>query len=472
MKKTDKREKSYQMYLQSGEEWTGIVPIQDGIAVSYAERRLVEECGTDRREKIALTSKLLEEIVSLKNLERALKRVKSNKGGAGVDGMTTEELGNWFSTNWKGLQEELLKGSYKVGKVKGIKIPKPKGGYRQLGIPTVKDRLVQQAIHQVLEPLYDKDFSPTSYGFRKGRRASQAIEQLSHYISQDKAYVIDLDLSKFFDEVHHNRLLSRLSRRIGDKRLLRLIHLYLKAGILENGISHQRIKGTPQGSPLSPLLSNIVLDELDKELSHRGHTYVRYADDIIIVVGSQRSAERVNTSIITFIEEVMKLEVNRTKSRICAPRELNYLGHRFGKDGGIYLSSESENRLKEKIRQVTKRNRGRSLEQIVSELNSLLRGWLHYFRKAKMKNKLMKIESWLQRRIRCYRLKQCKRPIGIMRFLHRLGVPKNRAWTTAVSRKGWWRKALTPASHEGMNRKWFNNIGLYNLTHNYSLLHT
>ncbi len=472
MQTSEKRGKVGQRYLHEGEEWTGIVPILEGSAVSYAQRRLVDEYETGRAKEIALTSNLMEEVISLSNLEQALKRVKSNKGGAGVDGMTTEALGEWFKNNWKHLQKDLLNGTYKVGQIRGVKIAKPKGGYRQLGIPTVKDRLVQQAIHQILEKLYDKDFSPTSYGFRKGRSASQAIAQLSHYISQENHYVIDIDLSKFFDEVNHNRLLNRLSRRIGDKRLLKLIHGYLKVGILENGMVSQRIKGTPQGSPLSPLLSNIVLDELDKELSERGHKYVRYADDIIILVGSHTSAKRVNESITSFIENRMKLKVNREKSRICFPLDLNYLGHRFNKDGSIYLSIESEKRLKDKIRNVTKRNRGRSLEQVIKELNLLLRGWLHYFRKAKMKSKLIKIESWLQRRLRCYRLKQCKRPIGMMRFLHRLGIPKKRAWTTAASRKGWWRKALTPASHEGMNNKWFERIGLYSLTQNYSLLHT
>lgn len=477
MKTSEKRGKVGQMYLQDGEERTGIVPILEGSAVSYAQRRLVDECEIGRKEEIALTTNLMEVIASIENLVQALKRVKSNKGAAGVDGVTTKELTEWFNNNWRNLQKELLSGTYQVEAIRGVKIPKPKGGYRQLGIPTVKDRLVQQAIHQVLEKLYDKDFSPTSYGFRKGRSASQAIKQLSHYIGQGNTYVIDIDLSKFFDEVNHNRLLNRLSQRIGDKRLLKLIHNYLKTGMLENGLVSQRIKGTPQGSPLSPLLSNIVLDELDKELSERGHKYVRYADDIIIVVGSQSSAERVNTSIINFIEDRMKLKVNREKSRLCRPLDLNYLGHSFGKDGSIYLSKESEERLKNKIRAVTKRNRGRSLEQIIADLNLLLRGWLHYFRNAnpdsyREKRKMRIIESWLQRRLRCYRLKQCKRPIGIMRFLYKLGIPKKRAWTTAISRKGWWRKALTPASHEGMNNKWFEDIGLYSLTKNYSLLHT
>lgn len=472
MKKSEKRHKSHQMYLSEGEEWKRDVRILDGVAVNYAEQLLVDECETGREKETALTSKLMERIISLPNLEAALRQVVRNGGAAGIDGMNVKELQKWFVTHWKTLQKELLEGNYKVSAVKGIKIPKPKGGYRQLGIPTVKDRLVQQAIQQELSKLYEPRFSPTSYGFRKGRRAGHALDQLSHYIRQGKTYVVDIDLSKFFDEVHHNRLLQRLGERIKDKRLLGLIHSYLKAGMLEDGLLSQRIKGTPQGSPLSPLLSNIVLDELDKELSKRGHHYVRYADDIIIVVGSEKSAERVQESVTRFIENRMKLKVNRTKSRICRPYELNYLGHSFGKDGSIYLSKESEKRLKNKLRQITQRNRGRSLDQIISELNLILRGWLNYFKQAKMKSRLRQIESWLQRKLRCYRIKQCKRPIGIMRFLHKLGVPKKRAWTTAASRKGWWRKSSTPACHEAMNNKWFAIKGLYSLSRNYSLLHT
>jgi len=466
MKKSDKR-KVVQRHLSEKEEWTSIVPVLNGVAVSYAIEGQVEECLTGQKEEKPLPKYLLDEIISLSNLSASCRQVIRNKGSAGIDGMTVKELGKWFSSNWRVLQEELRLGTYEVQGVKEILIPKAKGGHRKLGIPTVKDRLVQQAIYQVLSKLYEPTFSPTSYGFRKGRGTKDALKQLSHYISKGKSHIVDIDMAKFFDEVNHERLLSRLRLRVKDKVLLSLIHKYLRSGILENGILSQRIKGTPQGSPLSPLLSNIVLDELDKELSKRGHTYVRYADDLIIVLGSKRAAVRVKRSIISYIEKTLRLKVNQEKSRICRPLDLNYLGHRLLNNGMLILSESSENRLKQKIRYLTQRNRGRSLEQVIKELNLMLRGWLNYFKRANMKSRLKYLDSWLRRRLRCYRLKQCKRAIGIVRFLSKLDVPKQRAWTTAASRKGWWRKSSTPASNEGMNNKWFDKKGLLNMSQYY-----
>lgn len=455
------------MNLSEKEEWTREVPVLSGVAVSYASQGQEDECFTDEEEKGSSTLGLLEEVISLENLERACRRVIRNDGSAGIDRMTTKELGKWLSKNWQLLQASIRQGTYKVSGVREVEIEKAKGGYRKLGIPTVIDRMIQQAIHQVINRIYNPTFSQTSYGFRAGRSTKNALLQVSHYLKLGKTYVVDIDMAKFFDEVNHARLLNQLRNRIKDKGLLRLIHQYLKAGILKGGLMTQRIKGTPQGSPLSPLLSNIVLDELDKELSKRGHHYVRYADDLLILVGSQRAAERVQLSVTTYIETVLKLKVNKTKSRICKPLGLNYLGHRFMKSGQILLSEESEKRLKGKLRKLTQRNRGRSLEQVIKELNALLRGWLNYFKLAKMKKKLTILDSWLRRRLRCYRLKQCKRAISIMRFLRKLGVPEKRSWTTAASRKGWWRKSGTPASQEGMNKDWFFKQGLFNLSTTY-----
>lgn len=457
-----------QMNLSSKAEWTNQIPILEGVAVSYANSERVGEYETGEEEKKSLENELLREVVNLSNLSKACQRVVSNKGSAGVDGMKVEDLPDWLNANWRSLQASILSGSYQVGSIRAVEIPKPKGGTRLLGIPTVIDRLIQQAIAQVLQPIYDPLFSPSSYGFRPGRSAQDAIFQLSHYLDKGKTYIVDIDMARFFDEVNHDRLLSRLSKGLSDKGLLRLIHQYLGAGILQGGLVHQRTKGTPQGSPLSPLLSNIVLDELDKELSQRGHIYVRYADDIVILVGSQKSADRVKNSISNFIETRLKLKVNAHKSRICRPLDLNYLGYSFLWNGQAILSQESETRLKNKVRMITRRNRGKSLVSIVKELNQVLRGWLNYFREAQMKGRLRRLDSWIRKRLRCYRLKQCKRAKGIHRFLKKLGVPENRCWTTAASRRGWWIKSSTPASNEGMNNSWFNQIGLFSLLSNYS----
>ena len=471
MKKSDKRY-GIQMNLFDKGEWVENVPVIDGVGVNYAEQGQVDEYLTGGKGTIPLATNVLEQVITLANLSEACVRVISKGGSPGIDKMTVKELQCWFSDNWRTLQSELRTGTYQIQAVRSVMIPKPKGGERELGIPTVKDRLVQQGISQVLSKLYEPKFSSGSYGFRKGRGPHDAIDQLGLYIGQGKTYIVDIDMAKFFDEVNHDRLLDRLRQSIDDSNLLSLIHGYLQSGILRGGLLEQQTKGTPQGSPLSPLLSNIVLDELDRELSRRGHCYVRYADDIVIAVGSQKSAERVESNVTRFLEESLKLKVNRKKSAIRRPTGLNYLGYGFMNNGRPILSKSSEQRLKSKIRQLTQRNRGRSFKQVKSELRSSLRGWLNYFYKAGMKSRLEQMDGWIRRRLRCYRLKQCKRAKGMMRFLHKLGIPKSRAWTTATSRKGWWRKSLTPASHEGMNNEWFEMEGVYNLSYHYSLFYS
>jgi len=469
MKRTGKYPAS-QMSLVMAGEWD-----KDSLAVEGADvfcsrsgkvsKQWLSGCSEER----VLTQDLITKISELPNLAAALRQVVKNRGSAGADGMSVKELREWFSKSHRSLSESLNTCTYQPEVVKGVEIPKPKGGYRQLGIPTVKDRLVQQAISQGLSKRYEPIFSTHSYGFRPGRSAHDALETAGNYVAEGYSYVIDLDLEKFFDTVNHDRLIWLLGTRMGDKTLLKLIGKFLRSGILKGGLTSQRVQGTPQGSPLSPLLSNIVLDELDKELEFRGHRFVRYADDLIIMVKSAEAAKRVKESITDYIETRLRLKVNREKSRICRPHELNFLGHAILSDGSFGLSRESEQRFKAKIKQLTRRNRGISLDQLVKELTPQLRGWLNYFRYARMQKRLAKIASWLRRRIRCFRLKQCKRAIGIVRFLRKLGVSEWRCWLLALSGKGWYRKSNTPQAHEGMNLDWFVQIGLYNLEQNYCL---
>lgn len=418
------------------------------------------------------TGSLMEQVVHPFNLSEACKQVVRNKGTGGIDGMKVEELQEWLQVNMEQLQYKLLNETYEPQTVRGVQIPKPNGdGYRQLGIPTVIDRLVQQAISQELQKVYEPTFSKYSYGFRPKCNAHQALAQASKYIDAGKRHVVDIDLEKFFDEVNHHRLMWMLGTRIGDKRVLRLINKFIQTGILQDGLVSQRTKGTPQGSPLSPLLSNIVLDELDQELNRRSLSYVRYADDMQIFTGSTRSAERVMAGITSFIEERMRLKVNHRKSAIRKPTELNFLGHSMLTKGRIGLSKSSEQKLKTKLKKLTQRNRGVSLEQVIQELKPILGGWLNYFYKASMKTKMERIDGWLRRRLKCFRLKQCKRCIGIVRFLRKQGVEETLCWRTGLSGKSWWRLSNSPAIAIGMNNEWFSKLGYYSLKENYARLH-
>ena len=420
----------------------------------------------------ALTTHLMEEIVDRNNLNRAYRRVKANRGSAGVDGMTVHQLANWIAEHKQALIATLLNGSYEPQPVRGVQIPKPGGGMRQLGIPTVVDRLVQQAILQVLEPLLDPTFSESSYGFRPGRGAHQALLQAQKYVAEGRGVVVDMDLEKFFDRVNHDILMSRLARRIGDKRLLRIIRRFLQAGLLSEGVCVARYEGTPQGGPLSPLLANLLLDDLDKELEKRGHRFCRYADDCNIYVQTQAAGERVLQSLTKFLEGKLKLRVNRDKSAAAFVGDRKFLGYRLLPGGALTIASKSLDRAKDRIREITRRNRGVSLERMIGELNSFLTGWVTYYRHAKAKGVLNDLDKWIRRKLRCVRLKQRKRAKPIADFLHGLGVPRDRCWTTAASGKGWWRMARTPAAQQGMNNAWFNRLGLTNLSERYlSLQH-
>lgn len=415
------------------------------------------------------TEELIGIVCSTSNMSRAYKQVKRNKGVAGIDNIPVGSFADWFAKEGDELVNQILRGEYLPSAVKAVEIPKPNGGVRQLGIPTVKDRIIQQAISQVLTPIYEQVFSEHSYGFRPGRNAQQAIEQASAYVSEGRNIVVDMDMKGFFDEVNHDRLVHRLSTLIKDKRLLKLIRKYLQSGVMIGGLVHQRLKGTPQGSPLSPLLSNIVLDELDKELEKRGHQFVRYADDFSIFVRSQRAGERVKESVCSYLTDKLKLKVNEQKSCVCKSSETKFLGYTILDFGMITIADHSIKRLKEKVRKLTKRNRGVKFEKVILELEPVLRGWLNYFRIAKCKRLLRNLDAWLRRKLRCYRLKQCKRTITLKRFLSSLGIPNWQSWILALSGKGWWRKSGCPQVHQAMNLKWLEGLGLYNLSNNYVL---
>jgi RNA-directed DNA polymerase len=460
-----------QRNLSKTEEWRECFPPVEGVDVYYpSSGRVREEWLSDCAEERVLTSRQLSEVAELGNLERACRKVIANGGSPGVDGMTTKELSEWFDGNWRKLQTEIQRGTYRPQPVLSVEIPKSSGGKRNLGIPTVVDRLVQQAVHQVLSPRYERIFSENSYGFRPGRSAHDALHKSSNYINQGYGWIVDIDLEKFFDTVNQQRLMWLLSRRIGDKGILKLVHRMLKSGIITGGLVSQRVAGTPQGGPLSPLLSNVVLDELDKELERRGHRFVRYADDVRIYCRSREAAHRVMGSVSKYIETRLRLRVNREKSSVCRGVGTNFLGHSFLDDGTLILSKASERRFRQGLRPLTGRGRGISLDDLLAEVNSKVRGWLNYFRYAKMKGRLSVMVGWLQHRIRCFRLKQCKRAMGIARFLMKLDVPEWRSWLMALSGKGWWRLSSTPQAHEAMNAKWFEARGLYNLMANYQRL--
>jgi len=413
----------------------------------------------------ALTKNLMEEIVDYANLKRAYKQLSNNGGSSGVDGMEIEQLRKWFGEHLNKLREALLTERYEVNAVRKAEIPKPTGGTRTLGIPTVKDRFIQQAIHQQLSRLYEPQFSSHSYGFRPNRGAHQAILQASLYIKEGKEWVVDIDLENFFDRINHDRLMQRLSKGIGDKKVLRLINAYLKAGMMEGGLAEQRISGTPQGGPLSPLLSNIVLDELDKELERRGHSFCRYADDCNIYVSSKKAGERVMASIVRFIEGKLKLKVNHSKSGVRHCSEVKFLGYTLLNEGGIRVADKSIVRLKDKVREITKRNRGVKFSQLIQELNEVMVGWTNYFRLAnKWLATIRDLDSWIRRKLRCYKLKQSGRKYTIYKLLRSLGIEKGKSWNVVMYAHGLWNMSRKVAVNQAMNVKWFAQQGLQSLS--------
>ena len=428
------------------------------------------QASTALNRERALTSDLMERICEHGNLNRAYKRVKANRGAAGIDGMTVEELYDWLKEHKEELIASLLDGSYEPQPVFGKEIDKPGGGKRRLGIPTVVDRLVQQAILQELEGIVDPTFSESSYGFRRGRNAHQAVKQAAEYVAEGRVIVVDIDLEKFFDRVNHDILMARLARWVSDKRLLRIVRRFLEAGMMWDGVCIERYEGTPQGGPLSPLLANLLLDDLDKELERRGHCFCRYGDDCNIYVRTQKAGERVIASVTRFLEEELRLRVNWEKSAVAFVEERQFLGYRLLRDGRLGIAPRSLERAKRRIREITRRNRGVSLERMIRELNSYLTGWVTYFRYAACKTHLQRLDEWIRRKLRCVRLKQRKRAKPIADFLQSLGVPEWSAWRLALSGKGWWRKSGSPQAHQAMNIAWFRERGLVSLSERYAAL--
>ena len=405
---------------------------------------------------------MLEEILDRRNLGKALEQVIGNKGSGGVDGMQTDELRDYLNGHYQVLKAAILEGVYEPSPVRNVSIPKPQGGTRMLGIPTVKDRLIQQAISQWLSPRYEEQFSEQSYGFRPHRSAHQAVLQAQHYLQSGKTYVVELDLENFFDLVNHDRLMWRLGKMIADSRTLKLIHQYVRGGIMQDGIVSQRTQGTPQGSPLSPLLSNIVLDELDKELERRGHSFVRYADDCSIYVASKKAAQRVLCSITSYIETRLKLKVNRAKTKISRPYQSRLLGFSFYQSKGkweIRVAEKSIQRVKEKCRQILQRSNGKSSKEKISQLKLIVNGWVNYFMIAKAKWITRSIDEFVRTRLRMGKWKEWKNNKTRRKNLLSLGIGKQKAYEWSNSSKGYCRLAHSPILCRSLNNAYWSKQG-------------
>jgi len=418
---------------------------------------------------------MMEAVVDRENMRRALKRVESNKGAAGADRMPLSELRSHLRDHWPLIKEELLSGRYKPAPVRKVEIPKPGGkGMRQLGIPTVTDRLIQQALNQVMQPVFDPDFSEHSYGFRPGRSAQEAVRQAQAYMAEGRRWVVDMDLEKFFDLVNHDILMSRVARKIKDKRVLKLIRRYLQAGMLDGGLAVQRKKGTPQGGPLSPLLSNILLDDLDKELERRGHAFCRYADDCNIYVRTERSGKRVMESITRFLERRLKLRVNRKKSAVDRPWKRKFLGYSVTphRKPRLKPAPDSVKRLKVKLKALFRKGRGRNLGRFIREdLDPVLRGWINYFRLADVKGVFQSLDQWIRRRLRCIVWRQWKRARTRAESLMRLGLGKERAWCSAANGRGPWWNAGASHMNQALTKRYFDTCGLVALFDHHRIFH-
>lgn len=405
---------------------------------------------------------LIETMLERGNMLRALEAVEQNGGAAGVDGMQAGQLRSYLKTHWAGIKEQLLNGTYQPRPVRRVDIPKPGGGTRMLGIPTVLDRLIQQAIHQILSPLWERRFSPHSYGFRPGRSAAQAIKTAQEYVRAGKSHVVDMDLEKFFDRVNHDVLMARVGRVVKEQRMLRLIRRYLESGIMAGGLVEPRTEGTPQGGPLSPLLSNILLDDLDKELEKRRHSFCRYADDCNIYVGSQRAGERVMNSVTRFLREKLKLKVNPLKSAVDRPWKRKFLGFTLTceRKSRVQVAPQSVERFKNKLREKFREGRGWNLRTFLESLKPQLRGWVGYFSVAETKRVFEELDQWIRRKLRCMEWRKWKRPRTRCKRLIALGLDRERARNCAFNGRGPWWNAGASHLNTALPTSYFRRLGL------------
>ena len=437
-----------------------------------ADGRNLSEAGSGAESRTAAVgrpkpeaSRLMEAVVERSNLFSAYERVVKNEGAPGVDGLTVSEFKPWLQRHWARVRQDLLTGVYEPSSVRKVEIPKPQGGVRMLGIPTVLDRLIQQALNQVLQPLLDPEFSSSSYGFRLGRNAHQAVEVARGYVAEGKRWVVDLDLEKFFDRVNHDVLMVRVARKVKDERVLKLIRRYLEAGLMEGGVMSMRTEGTPQGGPLSPLLSNILLDDLDRELERRGLSFCRYADDCNIYVGSKRAGERIMQAVTVFLEQRLKLKVNAFKSAVARPWVRKFLGYSmtWHKKPKLKIAQQSRERLAEKIRKTLREARGGSLKQAIERLNPVLRGWVAYFRLTEVKGALEDLDGWVRRKLRALLWRHWKRPYTRAKNLMRAGLGEVRAWQSATNGHGPWWNGGASHMNAAYPKSWFDRRGLVSL---------
>ncbi|MFA5320457.1 MAG: group II intron reverse transcriptase/maturase [Candidatus Omnitrophota bacterium] len=409
---------------------------------------------------------LMEDVLSRENMARALKRVKENNGASGVDEMSVVDLESYLKQEWPRIRKELLEGRYKPQSVLRVNIPKPDGGQRSLGIPTVIDRLIQQALHQVISPIFEKSFSESSYGYRPGRNAQQAVEQARKYVASGRRWVVDIDLEKFFDSVNHDILMDRVESKVKDKRITKLIRRYLQAGIMKNGLTIASTEGTPQGGPLSPMLSNILLDDLDKELERRGSAFCRYADDCNIYVHSQRAGERVRESVTRYLMETLNLKVNEKKSAVDRPWKRKFLGYTVTMDKvtRLRVSERSIKRFKDKLRDIFRGGRGCNISRVIKEkLNPVIRGWKNYFRLSQVKWIFEELGGWIRRKLRVILWRQMKRGRTRAKRLMLYGLNGKRAWMSAYNGRGPWWNAGSSHMNEAYPVKYFRTLGLVDL---------